>query len=86
MLSRDSFSTRGLLARTIMVITMRIVEGKYISDNSDLLVEVLKIFYVSKKSYIKAKLRISNKNNNIVYETKNYKLYLDKVKHWKRVT
>ena len=62
---------------------MNITEGDYITDNSDLLVRIYKVHYRG-DGYIKAVLSLFNKRNNIHYETKNYKIYLKNVTHWKK--
>lgn len=57
-------------------------EGKlYTSELSDLAVYVIKIYFES-KDYIKAKIRVENKRNHIIYEIKTYKLYKNKIDHW----
>jgi len=57
----------------------------YTADCSDLKVFIKKVHYES-TDYYKVKLSLINKNNGIVYETKNCKLYKDKITHWKNTT
>ena len=58
----------------------------YSNEKSDLLVHIHKVTYRDKnKKYIKVKLSLNNKHNGIVYEqNRNYKLYLDEIKHWSK--
>lgn len=63
---------------------MKITKGRYYTDNSDLFVEILKIYY-SNDEYFKAKIVLSNKKNGIVYETKCYKIFYENITHWKRL-
>ena len=63
---------------------MIITKGLYVTDNTDLLIEVINIPYQNTE-YIKMKVNLSNKRNGIVYETrKNYKVYRKNIPHWKR--
>ena len=61
---------------------MRIKIGHYEADNSDLAIDIFKIRYQSDK-YAKVKATLYNKKNGIIYETKNYKLMKDLIKHWR---
>lgn len=51
------------------------------SDNTDLALYITKVSYENNE-YLKVKGMLYNKRNNIVYETKNYKLYKKRIKHW----
>lgn len=63
---------------------MIITKGRYVTDYTDLLVEVLNIPYRNTE-YIKMKVNLSNKHNGIVYETrKSYKVYRKNITHWNR--
>lgn len=64
---------------------MKLSKGFYIQDNSDLMVEVVKIGYENDR-YIKAKLNLWHKRYETLYEYRsNYKLYKNKITRWKRV-
>lgn len=64
---------------------MFLVTGRiYTMETSDLNVYINKIHFRGPR-YYKAKITLINKHNGIVYETKNYKLYPDKVKLWEVV-
>ena len=64
----------------------RLYKGNYVSDNSDLLVEVLAIYYQTEK-YAKVKINLKNKNSGVVYEKrKRYKLDKKRINHWKRAS
>lgn len=57
---------------------------KYVSDTSDLLVDVIQIGYVSyEKGYIKAKIGLYHKTYGYSYGTKNVKMMLANIQHWK---
>jgi hypothetical protein len=59
---------------------------KYVSDTSDLLVDVIRIGYVSyKKGYIKAKIGLYHKTYGYFYGIKNVKMQLDDIQHWNPV-
>lgn len=60
-----------------------IKHGGYITDNSDLLIFINKIFYENNE-YIKAKITLTNKRNHLFYETKTFKIFKNKITHWKR--
>jgi len=55
---------------------------KYYVEGSDLLIHVLNIAY-SGNGYIKARIRETNIRNGIFYGDRYYKLYKDKIQHWK---
>lgn len=65
-----------------------LVKGAYYTtDCSDLVAHVISIRYKDTAGrYIKVKIRLFNKYNRIQYDIrpKNYKLYLDDIKHWYR--
>lgn len=64
---------------------MNLVQGAYYeTDNSDLLMYIIKIRYKN-DDYVKVKMTISNKINGIEYQTKTFKLYWKNIIHWKRV-
>jgi len=63
---------------------MNITKGTYVSDNSDLKVEIIKVRYQNDE-YIKVKAALTNKHNGIFYEMKNYKIYRKDIQHWKKV-
>lgn len=57
---------------------------KYVSDTSDLLVDMLRIGYVShEKGYIKAKVGLYHKTYGYFYGRKNVKIMLENIQHWK---
>lgn len=57
---------------------------KYVSDTSDLLVDVISIGYTNlAKGYVKAKIGLYHKTYGYFYGTKNVKLVLDSIQHWK---
>lgn len=67
------------------MVEMKLIKGRfYTSDCSDLLVEILKIYFESAE-YYKCKIRLTNKQNGIFYSTENVKLYKDKIKHWSKL-
>ena len=53
----------------------------YFTPNASLVMTILKIQYQNDQ-YVKFKGILSNKTNNIIYETKNYKINKDILKHW----
>lgn len=53
----------------------------YTVINSSVLMTIIKIQFQNDE-YIKFKGILSNKNNEIVYETKNYKLNKRDISHW----
>lgn len=56
----------------------------YTRKNSDLIIDVLKIVYISEdKGYVKFKGTLKHKKYGYVYETKNYKLPINVVNTWK---
>lgn len=56
----------------------------YYSDDTVLLIEILNVYYVSnQKDYVKVKYRLSNRLNNIYYQTRAAKLDLKRIQHWK---
>ena len=61
---------------------MRIKCGIYVTDNSDLQVEVHNVRYQS-KVYAKIRARLSNKRNGIKYEHKNYAVFKRNIGHWR---
>ena len=56
----------------------------YTNEGSDLAVKVINIRYRSTE-YIKIKGCLFCKRTGYVYETKNYKLMLKNITHWKRI-
>ena len=64
---------------------IKLVDGcSYTTTNSDLFIDVLAIYHEDTQT-IKARVRLRNKHNGIVYEEKNRKLYKKLISHWKRV-
>lgn len=62
---------------------MKLTRGKtYTAPNTVLKVKVLAIHYVSPKGYTKAKLFVTN---GVWSEMKNYKLYNNRISHWREV-
>ena len=61
---------------------MKLIKGKtYTSDITDLSLWVLNVHYET-NDYYKVKGVLINKQNHIIYETKNYKLFKDKISNW----
>lgn len=59
---------------------------RYSTENSDLAVEVLKVRRISEeKDYVKFIGILCNKKNGIIYESKNYKVKLSSIQHWKKI-
>lgn len=59
---------------------------RYSTENSDLAVEVLKVRRISEeKDYVKFIGILYNKKNGIIYESKNYKVKLSNIQHWKKI-
>ena len=58
---------------------MKLIKGRsYTSDCTDLKLTILSnVFYNTSKTKMKFKACLSNKNNGIIYETKQYKLDVD---------
>ena len=57
---------------------------KYVSNTSDLVVDVIRIGYVShQKGYIKAKIGLYHKTYGYFYGTRNVKMMLANIQHWK---
>lgn len=64
---------------------MYLTKGKWESNKSDLLVEIIKVSYRS-KDYTKVKLNLFHKKYGYLYEFRsNYKLYHTKIDHWYKV-
>jgi D-lyxose ketol-isomerase len=63
---------------------MKISKGFYTTNNSDLTIQVINIAY-SNEEYTKARIKLINTKNGIVYEEKYYKLYHEKISHWIKV-
>ena len=63
---------------------MNFNKGEYTAPNCSLKMTVIKIQY-SNLEYVKFKGILSNKMNGIIHETKNYKLYWEKISHWEKV-
>lgn len=63
---------------------MKLLTGKYKTDNTDLLVKVLKVQYQN-DTYVKFKGELYNASNGILYERRNYKVYKDFITHWTKV-
>ncbi len=61
---------------------VKIVKGVYTADNSDLAMKIIDVRYQS-SVYAKVKATLYNKINGIFYETKNYKLIKEQIKHWR---
>lgn len=62
---------------------MRLVKGgKYTNDTSDLLIEIIRIYYQSDE-YYKVYARLKNKRNGLVYETKAFTLYKNLITSWR---
>lgn len=55
----------------------------YTSDNCDLQMQVVSIYYESSK-YYKIFGILTNKKNGIFYEMQNYTLYKNQITHWKK--
>ena len=61
---------------------MKIVSGtRYTTSTSDLFMYVLAVFHED-DTYIKAKIKLTNKHNGIVYEIKTHKLNKKLISHW----
>lgn len=63
--------------------TPRRLVGLFITDNSDLVIDVIKSSYWNKK-YIKMKINLYNKNGTLYESRKNYKVYWENISHWRR--
>ena len=64
--------------------TPRRLVGLYVTDNSDLVIDVIKSSYWNNR-YIKIKINLYNKHNGILYESRtNYKVYWENISHWRR--
>lgn len=57
--------------------------GCYSIDSSGLVIKVLHIYHQSEDK-VSFKAELCNKYNNIVYETKTYKLLKTRIKNWKK--
>lgn len=60
---------------------MLIKNTTYTNNKTDLKLYILKVPYYNKE-YVKVKGSLINKRNEILYETKNYKLYWENIKDW----
>ena len=58
--------------------------NKYDTDNSDLLIEIIRVIE-SGKDYFTAIVRLKNKKNGIFYEANTQTIYYENIKHWKLV-
>ncbi len=66
-----------------LVTAMIIKSGaSYYTENSDLVITIIKVRYRA-DDYFKAKAKISNRYNGIIYQNKNYKIYYKNISHWK---
>ena len=63
---------------------MYLTAGDYITNNSDLMVTILKVRF-RHPDYTKVRAILSNRYNGIEYETKNYKIYNNWTSHWKKI-
>ena len=64
---------------------MKITEGRYTTENSELLLVVNRVKYEC-HSYIKVDISLYNRNNGIFYSrTKNHKLYKNNINHWIKI-
>lgn len=57
--------------------------GSYVTENTDLLVKVVKVHHQN-DTHAKIKAELYNASNGIHYETKNYKVYKSFITHWVR--
>jgi hypothetical protein len=61
-----------------------LTRGGYVIQNGSLRIIVLKVQYQNAE-YVKFKGSIFSKSGKVWYETKNYKLRLSAISHWKKV-
>lgn len=62
-----------------------ILKGReYTMDCTDLKIKIIKVYNVGEE-FLKFKGALINKNDNYVYEIKNYKIPLEIVKHWRAI-
>lgn len=64
---------------------MKLRRGVYVTDNSDLVITIMKVDYQTEE-YAKIKCIIANKHNGIVYEVgSRYKVLKKNISHWKKI-
>lgn len=62
---------------------VKIVEGAYFAECSDLKVVIKKIYY-SNSEYMRCKVHIININNGIDYGETKEKIYFKNITHWQQ--
>jgi hypothetical protein len=82
----ENFKKYAIITNNSRGYFMYFIPKKNVSYISDLLVDILAVRYVNmEKGYIKAKIALYHKTYGYFYETRNVRMRLQDIQHWKPI-